>query len=119
MGTSLPRYRGGAEIHHRLIDGGSYDGSNLSVTYATTCDEFETLKTRLTRFDPTMGLIDPSRLVLCGVRGDESPRSAYSRTPLCRYPPFRARHPFIEEHPHKHTSCVVYKRNNTSSHNHK
>ena len=60
------RYRGGAEIHHRLIEGGSFEGERLAVTYEVTCDELESLQTRLTRRDPTMGLIDPTKLVRCG-----------------------------------------------------
>lgn len=61
-----PRYRGGAEIHHRLIEGGAHDGARVRVRYETTCDELESLQTRLQRRDPTMGLIDPTRLVRCG-----------------------------------------------------
>ena len=35
------------------------------MTYEVTCDELESLQTRLLRRDPTMGLIDPTRLVRC------------------------------------------------------
>ena len=64
--TAKPRYRGGAEIHHRLIEGGCFVSESLDVKYDVTCDELESLQTRLQRRDPTMGLIDPSRLVTCG-----------------------------------------------------
>lgn len=63
---TLPRYRGGAEIHHRLIEGGRFDSDLLSIEYHVLCDALESLQTRLQRRDPTMGLIDPSRLVLNG-----------------------------------------------------
>ena len=73
----LARYRGGAEIHHRLIEGGSFQTDRLVVSYHVTCDELESLQTRLQRRDPTMGLIDPTRLVKSGGDARDVARVAF------------------------------------------